>query len=230
MSLLSRRGLDTHSWLKSLRASAPIIVIAMVGIVLAWLVLRNASPQTDHDATLAVYQLGGTPGPLEGGAKAIWYVASAGNVVWIPLVFWLYVFRKDEHEWNTAVILAVAVAVSMASSDILKLLFHLPRPFDPAACATCPADFVARVSKPTNFAFPSGHATQAFTVFAVVWRRYKVWRLPFLALALGTGIGMMVVGLHFLSDVVAGGFLGIVSGAFATSLGNLRSEPKAVTP
>lgn len=229
MSLLNRSGLDTRSWLKALKASAPVLLAAIVGLVLSWLALRIASPQTDHDATLAIYQLGGTPGTLEVGAKAIWYVASAGNVVWMPLVFWLFVFRKNKFDWTSAAVLAVAVAASMVSSDILKVLFHLPRPFASNPCLLYPCNSVARVGMPTNFAFPSGHTTQAFTVLAVVWRRYKPWRLPFLALALGTGIGMMVVGLHFLSDVTAGAFLGIISGAFATSLGKLRSEPTSVT-
>ncbi len=158
-------------------------------------------------------------------ARAAWYVASLGNVVWMPLVFWLYVFRRDKYGWTSAVVLAVAIAASMASNDILKALFNLPRPFD-----LYPSEFPPRVGKPTNAAFPSGHTTMAFTVAAVMWWRYPAWRSPFLAFGIGTALGMIVVGLHFPSDVIAGAFLGITSGDFATSLGKLRSGSASVTP
>lgn len=220
MSLFGKAELDTRSWALSLKASAPVILRGSIGIILAWLSLRNVYTEIDHDIALAIYNAGSEPAV----ALSAWVVASLGNVVWMPLVFWLYVFRKNRREWTSAVVLAVAAVVSMASADLLKATFQLPRPF-----IAFPSEFVPRFSMPTNYAFPSGHTTMAFTVAAFVWRRYPSWRVPFLALAVGTGVSMIVIGIHFPSDVIAGACLGTVSAAFATGLAKLRAEPETVT-
>ncbi len=216
MSLLGLSGLDRSSWLEALKLSARIIILGLVGIILPWAILRIASPGTDHDLALALYNTGSS----ETVARAWWAIASVGDLIWIPLIFWLYVFRNNKHDWTTAVILAVAMVAAMAATDILKLAFHLPRPF-----AQYPSEFTARMEQPTNYAYPSGHTTNAFTVAAIIWARYKSWRIPFLALGLGTGIGMIVLGLHFPSDVIGGAFLGMLSASFALSVARLRSAP-----
>lgn len=214
MSLLGLSGLDRKSWLQALKSSTRIIILGLAGIILAWAILRIASPGTDHDAALALFHTGSN----DTVASAWWTIASVGDLIWVPLIFWLYVFRNNKHEWTTAVILAVAIVAAMAATDILKLAFHLPRPF-----TQYPSEFTARMEQPTNYAYPSGHTTNAFTVASIIWARYKPWRIPFLALGLGTGIGMIVLGLHFPSDVIAGAFLGMLSASFALSMARLRS-------
>ncbi len=220
MSLLGLPGLDKKSWLRALKSSARVIISGLIGIILAWAILRIALPGTDHDLALALYNTGS----IETVARAWWAIASVGDLVWVPLIFWLYVFRNSKHEWTSAVVLAVALVAAMAATDILKLAFHLPRPF-----TQYPLEFTARFEQPTNYAYPSGHTTNAFTVATIIWTRYKPWRIPFLALGLGTGVGMIVLGLHFPSDVIGGAFLGLISGGFALSMARLRSDGQTVT-
>src|SRR5207253_869809 len=94
--------------------------------------------------------------------------------IWVPLVFWLYVFRNDSSEWTSSLILAVAMVSAMALTDILKAAFNLPRPSQVPSLGITP-----RGEIPTNPGFPSGHTTNAFTVATVIWSRYPVWRIPF---------------------------------------------------
>ncbi len=227
MSLLGWSGLDRNSWLEAVKSSARIIILGLVCIVLAWAILRIASPGTDHDVALALYNTGAN----ETIAQIWWVIASVGDLAWVPLIFWLYVFRNNKHEWTSAAVLAVAMVAALAATDILKLAFHLPRPFTEYRCPAGNAVdcFVPRLEQPTNYAYPSGHATNAFTVATIIWARYKPWRIPFLALGLGTGIGVVVLGLHFLSDVVGGAFLGMLSASFALSMARLRSADATVT-
>ena len=215
MSLLGRAGLDLRSWAKSLRAAERIIIVCIVGFVLALLGLRILGTSADTYLSIAIYNLisSDTLVPL------IYGIATVGDLIWVPLVFWLYVFRKDSHEWTSSLILAVAMVTAMALTDLLKTAFNLPRPFQVSSLRIVP-----RGEIPTNPGFPSGHTTNAFTVATVIWSRYPAWRIPFVVLAISTGVSMVILGLHFPSDVLSGVFLGIFCGTFVLGLAKLRSS------
>src|SRR2546428_1069222 len=215
MSLLGRAGLDLRSWAKSLRAAQRIILVCIVGFVLALFGLRILGTSADTYLSIAIYNLisSNTLVPL------IYGIATVGDLIWVPLVFWLYVFRKDSNEWTGSLILAVAIVTAMSLTDVLKAAFSLPRPFQVPSLG-----IVARGEIPTNPGFPSGHTTNAFTVATVIWSRYSAWRAPFVLLAIATGVSMIILGLHFPSDVIGGAFLGIFCGTFVLGLAKLRSS------
>jgi undecaprenyl-diphosphatase len=179
------------------------------------LILRGPAFEADKAATLAVYDVGSD------FAWTAWVVASVGYALWMPLTFWLYAFRKDRYEWTSAVLIAVATILSIVLVDLLKAVLMLERP--PAlglGIVYRPEVF----GEPTNFAFPSGHASRAFTLAAVAGGRYAKWRVPFVTLAILTGISMIIIGRHFFSDVIAGAFLGTMIGTWAVNLAKSRSE------
>ena len=215
MSLLGRAGLDLRSWVKSLRAAERVILACIIGFVVALLGLRILGTSADMYLSNALYNLisGNTLVPL------IYGIATVGDLIWVPLVFWLYVFRKDSNEWTSSLILAVAIVTAMALTDLLKAAFNLPRPFQIPSLGIS-----AGGETPTNPGFPSGHTTNAFTVATVIWSRYAAWRIPFIVLAISTGVSMVILGLHFPSDVLGGVFLGIFCGTFVLGLAKLRSS------
>jgi len=215
MSLLGRAGLDLRSWVKSLRAAGRIVLACIIGFAVALLCLRILGTSADTYLSIALYNLisGNTLVPL------IYGIATVGDLIWVPLVFWLYVFRKDSNEWTSSLILAVAIVTAMALTDLLKAAFNLPRPFQIPSLGIS-----ARGEIPTNPGFPSGHTTNAFTVATVIWSRYAAWRIPFIVLAICTGVSMVILGLHSPSDVLGGVFLGIFCGTFVLGLAKLRSS------
>jgi undecaprenyl-diphosphatase len=215
MSLLGRAGLDLRSWAKSLRIAEQIVLICIAGIVIALLGLRILGTSTDTLIAISLYHSVSsvTLVPL------IYGIATVGDLIWVPLVFWLYVFHKDSNEWNSSLLLAVAMVTAMSLTDVLKTAFNLPRPFQVPSLG-----IVARGETPTNPGFPSGHTTNAFTVATVIWARYAAWRVPFVLLAIATGVSMIILGLHFPSDVIGGAFLGIFCGTFVLGLAKLRSS------
>jgi membrane-associated phospholipid phosphatase len=66
--------------------------------------------------------------------------------------------------------------------------------------------------------FPSGHAAVAASVMSVLWMLYPRLRTLW---ALGVGaadLGLVLLNLHFVSDVVAGTFIGVSTGLFTVTL------------
>ena len=60
--------------------------------------------------------------------------------------------------------------------------------------------------------FPSGHATMICTVMTVLWICYPRFRPAYAICMIAVSVGLVGANFHFLSDVIAGGFLGISVG------------------
>ena len=100
-----------------------------------------------------------------------------------------------------ALFLVLAVIGSLLLNDVLKELFHRPRPR---------LDWAEIVPE---YSFPSGHAMNSFVVYValavVVWRirgrRAGLLALGLaIALSIGIGISRVYLGVHHVTDVVAG--------------------------
>jgi len=209
-----RQRFDLESWAKALKLSARRIAICVIGFFLAWLIFWKLAPWLNEEGATSLYNV--TTNNL--ALVTIYGIATLGDIIWVPLVFYLYVFRRDTQDWTSSLVLAVAMVAAMALTDILKTAFNLPRPF------TVIPGITPRYQMPTSPGLPSGHTTNAFTVATVVWARYPEWRIPFALLGVATGLSMVILGLHYPSDVIAGSFLGIFSGTFAVRLAELRSN------
>jgi membrane-associated phospholipid phosphatase len=59
----------------------------------------------------------------------------------------------------------------------------------------------------------------AFTMAMVVGLRHRRLLAPLLLLAFGTCFAMVYVGVHFVSDVIAGAFLGVAIGSTLHTFG-----------
>jgi membrane-associated phospholipid phosphatase len=72
--------------------------------------------------------------------------------------------------------------------------------------------------------FPSGHAAAAAAVLSVVWILFPELRVICAIGVIAVDLGLVALNLHFLSDVVAGSFVGISTGLFTIALWR-ASEP-----
>lgn len=128
-----------------------------------------------------------------GGAKFL--------MVALSLAYWNDQSRRRELLTVVAVAF-VAVSVTLA----LKYWFGLPRP--PAAVRRVAAD-------PSPVGFPSGHAIAATTVYGgtlVALDRYRdpLFLAGTAALVSLVGLSRVVIGVHYLGDVLAGVAVGLV--------------------
>lgn len=89
---------------------------------------------------------------------------------------------------------------------VLKRLSQRPRP-----CQIEPHCW-AYVLPPDQFSFPSGHTMTAFSIAIVVSYFYPSLEGVLFFSALSIAVSRIVLGMHFLSDVLAGVVLGVALG------------------
>ena len=78
----------------------------------------------------------------------------------------------------------------------------------------------SRLLPPDQFSFPSGHTITAFAVAIPLLLFYRRWAAPLLFCAASVAASRIALGMHFLTDVVAGAAIGCALGyAFSFWLG-----------
>ncbi|WP_063746648.1 phosphatase PAP2 family protein [Catenuloplanes japonicus] len=202
----------------------PFSVIAML-VISAWWPLRSVDESlADALHTFAVSRPGWVdavqtwtdtfgPGPLRiavvVGAALLWLRGAHRVALWA----------------------VTTIAAGGLLGFLLKLLFGRDRP-----------DFLDPVSSAPGYSFPSGHSMTAAVASAVLllmllpltdrlpYRRTVravMWALA-LAVAVGTGLSRIALGVHWMSDVLGGWIIGIAvvaatTAAFETWRGSVRA-------
>jgi len=99
-----------------------------------------------------------------------------------------------------------AAVVRIFVFKTLKKLSQRPRP-----CQIEPHCW-SKVLPPDQFSFPSGHTMTAFSITLVVSFFYPGLEGMLFFLAVSIAVSRIVLGMHFLSDVLAGAVLGVALG------------------
>lgn len=143
----------------------------------------------------------------------IWMVTATrlgDGWVWLAIAILLAAGGGPHHR----ALAAGAVAASMASSALmlLKRRFRRPRP-----CDLVPHPLFGDIKPPDRFSFPSGHTMNAFAINTVLALQYPLLAPLLGVVAASIAASRVVLGLHFVSDVIVGALLGTGIGV-ATSL------------
>ena len=134
----------------------------------------------------------------------------ASVLIWLEagmaVFFWLADRRRRFLEFMPA---PAAALFAWLASDFIGALYFRPRPFAVLSTAKL---LIAK--SPLDKSFPSDHATIAFAIAVSVFLVDRRWGYPLLAMAAIISLARIFVGVHYLTDVVAGALLGAAS-AFA---------------
>jgi undecaprenyl-diphosphatase len=103
---------------------------------------------------------------------------------------------------------AVGAASLAAGAGILLFLFLKKRTGRQRPCDIEPHVW-ATLLPPDHFSFPSGHTITAFSITVAVSLFYPDLVIPMLFCAFSIALSRIVLGMHFLSDVLAGALIGV---------------------
>lgn len=112
----------------------------------------------------------------------------------------------------TALACLTSICAYAINDSTLKLFFGVP---NPAAVLHGTRHAFDLLSGSSSSSFPSGHMVLAGAFAGVFMRLYRASRLPFSALLLIAAVLLIAGDWHFVSDVIAGAFLGVSAGLLA---------------
>ena len=102
-----------------------------------------------------------------------------------------------------------SIVVNMVVVAVLKKMVDRPRP-----------DIAQQLVEATSASLPSGHAASASALVTAIllvrsrtmddWRRWSILDYTLVAFALVSGVARLILGVHWLSDVLAGWFIGVL--------------------
>ena len=166
------------------------------------------------DATLALYinQVLQSNPFLKNNFRAIPNLLSI-IVITGTAAMWIIYFRVQRrgslHHAGFLKLAAIAVPTAFLLKMLLQYVFGRTN-IQTWLYGATPLEFAWFTPLSQHPCFPSGHMTVFTAFFSVVWLYYPRCRLFVIALLTILGTALVVTNYHFLSDVVAGFFCGIM--------------------
>lgn len=139
-------------------------------------------------------------------------VTTIGNsgIVWFALSAILLPFQKYR---TSGIAMIIAIAVSWLFGEIgIKNLVGRVRP-----CYKVDEEQLL-IKNPPHYSFPSGHTTSSFAATTVMFFMHPILAIPMFFLAVLIGFSRTYLLVHYMTDVLAGLALGIITGCIIVPL------------
>ena len=139
----------------------------------------------------------------------IWITFVSSEIIIFFVLTTFLIWREKKRRWIAP--LWASLGISALVSFILKITIQRPRPFQLGLVSLLPSLQEASYSV-WNFSFPSFQTMLAFSAIPIISEQFPKLKYIWIGFAVLIGFSRLYFGLHFLSDVLAGGFIGCVIG------------------
>jgi undecaprenyl-diphosphatase len=130
----------------------------------------------------------------------IWLSSALLSILLMISLMSIAMKEDGKSKWIIPLWLSAFFAIAIA--EILKLVFLRDRP----------EGAVLTLLLIKDFSFPSAHAAICFSLVPILEREYRHFRFFWIGFACLVAFSRIYLGVHYLSDVVVGGFLGYFIG------------------
>lgn len=150
-------------------------------------------------------------------------------VTFVGLGLWVFSGRRFSKMQDAALICCLSLIAAETIKNQLKFVFGRTWPDtwvddNPSFIRDGVYGFNLFHAGPGYASFPSGHAAVTCALVTVLWIYYPRLRVIYLAVGLAIVCSLVGANYHFLSDVIAGSFVGITAGWMALALWRARLQ------
>lgn len=150
-------------------------------------------------------------------------------VTFIGLGLWCFFGRPLSHIHVAALLCSISLIMAEATKNQLKFIFGRTWPDtwiqnNPSFIRDGAYGFNLFHGGAGYASFPSGHSAVICAVISVLWVFYPKLRAIYLFVFLAVAVGLIGANYHFVSDIIAGAFVGISTGWMTTALWQVRHD------
>jgi membrane-associated phospholipid phosphatase len=126
----------------------------------------------------------------------------------VASVYLLYAYFKSRKHVASATELAIFLTIATALTYTMKLVFARPRP-------NCPDISVYDTDLISSYSYPSGHVSRATGAFIILSEGSRTKESLAVIAIFIVSLSRIILGAHYLTDVVGGIFLSIAAQTLA---------------
>lgn len=210
-------------YVKPLALSRRIVATIVVIAIVLWSIAFFLWGQAELDKWLLISQNGLRTNELVVGVAQVATKYGMSLIVLVYLLYLLLAFRCEKLRDAYPIYLLVFLMFGFAGigGDVLKEILNRPRPFVEYA-----GEINALSNAPTP-AFPSGHATKSTSLalpflllITVKDHWHKGLKILLAIIVLGVCYSRVLLGAHYVSDVLAGAGMALICFPLVTLLSN----------
>ncbi len=187
-------------------------LIWFLSLLICTLAVAVAFIYLDVPIARRVYGILGSAESLATEFASIVLLGVEAAIALVLVIFRIMRGRLSPFREATALACLASICAYAINDGTLKVFFGVP---NPAAVLQGTRHAFNLLSGSSSSSFPSGHMVLASAFAAVFMRLYRTSILPLSALLLVAAVLLITGDWHFVSDVIAGTFVGVSAGLLA---------------